>query len=425
MSTHSYPGPDTIRRHTLDNGITVFLFENPTSQTVAIDGVVQVGSLAETDEKAGLADFTADLLTRGSKNHSFEDIFEALETVGASLSFGSARHTTGFSGYCLAEDLNLLMNLFVETLCRPTFPPDHVEKLRGQIITALEMRANDTRRMARLAFQELAYQDHPYRRSVSGYPETIATVTREELADFHTQHFGPEGMVLTIVGAIQIDETIHMIDRALGGWRNDQQIRLSPVPDATPPTGLIRRNVLMPDKHQADIIMGLPGPSRAAPDYLDASLMNTILGVFGMMGRIGQNVRENKGLAYYAGSRLEGGFGPGAWSASAGVAPENVEQAIDSIRDEIKRIRDEPVAEEELADSQAYRTGSLPMSLETNGGLADTITNMELYQLGMDYLYEYPRLINDITLERVQAAARKYLSHDNLVIAVSGPVEAL
>ena len=129
----------------------------------------------------------------------------------------------------------------------------------------------------------------------------------------------------------------------------------------------------MPDKAQTDIIMGLPGPRRSAEDYLEASMMNTILGIFGMMGRIGQSVREEQGLAYYAYSRLAGGLGPGAWTAAAGVAPDNVEQAVESIRAEIRRIQDEPVDAEELADSRAYRTGSLPVSLETNGALADDI----------------------------------------------------
>lgn len=421
----SYPGPETIDRQTMDNGITVLLYENPAAETVAIEGLVRAGSLAEPDEKAGLADFTADLLTRGTRARSFDEISEILETIGAGLSFGSARHTSGFSAYCLAEDLDLVLDLLMESLLQPTFPADEVEKLRGQIITGLEMRANDTRRMARLAFQELAYDGHPYRRSVGGYLETIPSISRDDLVDFHSRHYGPQGMILTMVGAIKVDDARRRIDKILGGWSNNDQIIVRSVPDATRPNGLIRRHVSMPDKRQADIIMGLPGPRRSASDYLDASLMNTILGVFGMMGRIGQNVREEQGLAYYASSRLEGGIGPGAWVASAGVAPNKVDQAIESIRQEIRRIMDEPVTADELADSQAYRTGSMPMSLETNSGLSDIITDMELYGLGLDYLYNYANLINEIDVERIQAAARKYLSADDLVIAVSGPVEAL
>lgn len=425
MKANGYPGPETIRREKLNNGLTVLLYDNPATQTVSIEGLIRAGALSDPEEKAGQADFTSDLLTRGTHTRSFEDISETLESISASLSYGSGYHTTSFSAYCLVEDLDLVLDLLVDTLCRPAFPVDHVEKLRGQIMTGLQMRANDTRRMARLAFQELVYKNHPYRRSISGYLETIPSITRDELASFHDTYYGPEGMILTLSGAIDIDATLQRIDHTLGRWRNNRQILSETAPDAARPSGLQQRHVPMPDKHQADIIIGLPGPRRSAPDYLDASLMNTILGVFGMMGRIGQSVREEQGLAYYASSRLEGGLGPGAWTASAGVAPENVVRAIESIRHEIRRIMNEPVTPEELADSQAYRTGSLPMSLETNSGIADILTDMEFYGLGLDYLHNYSRLINEITIERIQAAARKYLSADDLAIAVSGPVEAL
>jgi zinc protease len=149
--------------------------------------------------------------------------------------------------------------------------------------------------------------------------------------------------------------------------------------------------------------------------------MNTILGVFGMMGRIGKSVREEQGLAYYASSQLSGSIGPTPWTASAGVAPDKVEQAIDSIRAEIRRIQDEPVSAEELADSQAFRTGSLPVSLETNSGLAGIITDIEYLNLGDDYLQRYLEIIPAITPERIQAAAQKYLSADEIAIAVAGP----
>ena len=424
MTTGSYPGPDTIHRHVLDNGITVLIYENMASNTVAIEGIVRAGAVVEPAAQAGLADFTSDLLIRGSAKWTFEGIAEALESVGAGVSFGSSRHTTGFSTYSLVEDLDLVLDIAADALCRPTFPVEHVERVRGQTITGLQMRANDTRSMARLAFFETAYHHHPYGRSVSGYEETIKGLGRDDVRDFHAHYFGPQDMIIGLVGAIPVDEALRKLTAIFGGWRNDAQQAIPLAPDVTRPAGLVRRHVPMPDKHQVDLVLGLPGPRRAAADYLDASLMNTILGVFGMMGRIGHNVREEQGLAYYASSRLEGGLGPGPWLASAGVAPDKVEQAIESIRDEIRRIQAEPVAAEELADSQAYRTGSLPMSLETNSGLVDIITDMELYDLGLDYLHTYTPYMKAITPERIQAAARRYLSADDLVIAVAGPVEA-
>lgn len=421
MATNGYPGPDTVRRRVLDNGLILLTYENPSSHTVVVDGLLRTGALAEPDDKAGLADFTADLLTRGTRTRDFDAIYETLESLGAGLSFGSSRHTSGFYAYSLAEDFDTVLDLLVESLRFPTFPAEHVELVRGQTITGLQMRANDTRRTARLTFGELAYPNHPYRRSVSGYIETISAISRDDLADFHARNYGPTGAIVTVVGAIDGDAIARQIERAFGDWRSDGQPALPAVPDAPRPDGIQRRYVSLPEKHQCDIVLGLPGPPRAAADYLDLSLMNTILGVFGMMGRIGQKVREEKGLAYYAGSGLEGGLGPGAWSASAGVAPDKVDEAIDAVLEEIRRVMDEPVTAEELADSQAYRTGSLPMSLETNAGIADVIGDIELYDLGLDYLERYRAEIESITPARIQDAARKYLSTDDLAIAVCGP----
>lgn len=424
MTAASYPGPETIHRHVLDNGITVLIYENMSSDTIAVEGIVRAGAVIEPPAQAGLADFAADLLIRGSSRWTFEGIAEALESIGAGVSFGGSRHTTGFSTHSLAEDLDLVLDIAADCLIRPTFPADHVARVRGQTITGLQMRANDTRSMARLAFYETAYRDHPYGRSVNGYEETVAALGRDDVCDLHARLYGPRDMIIGLVGAISADEALRKLTAVFGGWRNDAQQSIPLAPDAPRPAGLVRRHVPMPDKHQVDLVLGLPGPRRSAPDYLDASLMNTILGVFGMMGRIGHNVREEQGLAYYASSRLEGGLGPGPWSASAGVAPDKVEQAIESIRHEIRRIQEEPVAAEELADSQAYRTGSLPMSLETNSGLVDVITDMELYDLGLDYIQTYTATMHAITPERIQAAARNTLSADELVIAVAGPVEA-
>ena len=425
MTVNSYPGPDTIHRHVLPNGITVLIYENMSSATVSVEGVVRAGSVIESPDKAGLAGLTADMLMRGTHKRTFDEIYEALESVGAGVSFGGSRHTSGFSSHCLVEDLDLVLDIIIESLCQPTFPAGQMEKLRGQIITGLQMRANNTRSMAWLAFYEMTYGDHPYGRSGSGYLETIPTITRQDVVEFYDHYYGPQDMIIGLAGAIKPDEALQKIEHAFGGWGNDHKQPVPLAADAVKPSGLSRRHISMPDKYQADIVLGMPGPRRLAPDYLDLSLMNTILGVFGMMGRIGQNVREEQGLAYYASSRLDGGLGPGPWAASAGVAPDKVDLTIESIRHEISRIIEEPVLEQELSDSQAYRIGSMPISLETNSGIVDVITDMELYDLGLDYLHRYGQLISDITIERIQAAARKYLSADDINIAVSGPVEAL
>ena len=417
----TYPNANTIHRHQLPNGITLLIYENFATESVVIEGLVRTGSLAETVVSAGLANMTAALLLRGTEQRTFAEIYDALESVGAEVVFGSGYHTSSFSGQGLVEDLDLLLELIAQSLRHPTFPQSQVEQMRGHIMTGLQMRASDTGQMALLSFRKALYGEHPYSRSQRGYDSTIPTITRNDIVNFHKRHFGPQGMIVTIVGAVKADEALAKVAAMFGDWQVPDQKMVLSVPDAVRPDGMVKTAVSIPDKSQADLVIGLPGPPRSVADYMDVSLMNTILGVFGMMGRIGQTVREEQGLAYYAYSRLQGGLGPTPWMACAGVAPGDIDKATNSILHEIKRIQNELVSPEELADSQTYRIGSLPVGLETNGGMADVITDMELYELGLDYLLHYPDLIRDITPERIQAAAQKYLSSEQVVVAVAGP----
>jgi len=136
---------------------------------------------------------------------------------------------------------------------------------------------------------------------------------------------------------------------------------------------------------------------RRDPGFIAASLGNNILGQFGMYGRIGESVRERSGLAYHASSSLSGGIGPGPWLFIAGVNPNNIDKTIALMRAEIARFVTEPVTVEELTDSQANYIGRLPLSLESNAGVAAALLNLERYSLGLDYYLRYPDLINEVT----------------------------
>ncbi|MDX1415089.1 MAG: pitrilysin family protein [Candidatus Promineifilaceae bacterium] len=422
MLDKRYPGPQRICRQVLSNGVTILALESRAIPTVVIEGIVHAGAILDGRDMAGLASFTADMLMRGTKQNDFTQIFERLESVGAGLSFDGGRHVTQFSGVSLVDDVDLLIDLLVQSLRMPAFPSEHVERLRGQIQTDFQMRANDTRRIAGLNFMETLYRDHPYGRSIQGYPETVDRIEVHDLVDFHAQNYGPRGMIVALVGSIKTSEAVAKVAAYLGDWECHSQAVLSDVKSMTRPKELVMVAHEMPAKTQSDLILGLPGPRRSEPDYLHASLVNTVLGVFGMMGRIGRVVREELGLAYHASSHLAGGPGPSPWTVEAGTRPECVAQVIESIRQEISRIQNELVPHQELDDCKSFRVGSLPVGLETHAALAATLLDMEFYDLGLDYLQRFPHLMRNISAEQVRSAAQKYLSPDQFVVSVAGPV---
>jgi zinc protease len=423
LDLHSLPGPENIVRRELGNGIVVLVRENHTSPSVVLDSDLRAGALWEPRDasRAGLAGFTAAALMRGSENYTFAEIYEQIESVGASLGASGGAHTSGFNGKSLAEDLGLLLHIAADVLRRPTFPADQVERLRGEILTRLAIRDNNTRDRATEAFYELAYPEHPYRLDEEGYPETIQAITRDDLAAFHRQHYGPRGMIVTIVGAVRAEDAAALVEKYFGDWANPGQPPEPPLPPLPRPQSVVTRRVGMPGKIQSDIVLGAPGPARNHSQYVAARLANNILGVFGMGGWIGEFVREKGGMAYYAASALTGGLGPGPWYAYAGVNPKNVDRAIELMRREIEKIVTRKVTAAELADNQANFIGRLPLSLETNDGVAGMVGSLELYNLGLDYLQRYPGLVQAVTRDEILEVAREFLSAEHYALAVAGP----
>ncbi|HSJ87001.1 MAG TPA: pitrilysin family protein [Anaerolineales bacterium] len=417
----SLPGSDDITREVLSNGITILTRSNFNSPSVVATGYFGAGALMDPDDKLGLAEYTAYALMRGTKTRTFDKIYNELESVGASLGFSSGVHTSGFNGRSLVEDLPLLLDLLSESLIAPSFPKAEMEKLRAQLLTGLSIRAQDTSDMASMVFDEILFKGHPYSRPEDGYPETIQRIKRSDLVKFHHDYYGPRGMVIAIVGAVTAEEAIRQVKRALGSWQVKDQKEAPALPDLKLLKKTVSKHHRIPGKSQSDLVIGTNGPRRRDPEYISASLGNNILGQFGMMGRIGEVVREKSGLAYYAYSSVSAGVGPGSWEVSAGVNPQNVKKALDLIKDELKRFVQEGITEEELADSKANFIGRLPLSLESNGGVANALLTMARHQLGLDYDRHYPAFVNGVSREDVLHTARKFIDVDRLAIAVAGP----
>jgi zinc protease len=418
----SLPNAANITRVVLPNGIVVLVYENFAAQSVVISGSLNAGSIFEPFEKSGLASLTAGALLRGTKTRDFSTLATIQEDIGADVNIGGGTFKVSFSGKALAEDLGVILDVLADALRNPVFPEQQVERLRAEVITGLKMREQDTRSRANRAFTQALFPvHHPFHYPRSGSLQSVPSITLDDLRAFHARHYGPRGMILAISGAVKADDAVALVERWFADWENAAQPEMPALPEFSPPERITRAQVALAGKTQSDIVMGVPGPSRLSPDYQAAMLANSILGQFGMMGRIGNVVREKLGLAYYAYSAMEGGFGPGPWTIAAGVNPANVELAIERSLEEVRRIASEPVSAADLADNQSYTVGRLPLQLESNEGLVSTILNMEMYGLGLDYLVDYRDKVYSHTPDTLLAVTQKYLDADRFVIGIAGP----
>ncbi len=421
-SWSSLPGPENISRAVLPNGIVVLSRSNFASPSVVVQGYLNSGSLFDPEEKLGLAYFTSQMLMRGTRRKGLQSIFDLLESCGASLGFSATMHTTSFGGRSLVEDLPIMINLLVECILTPTFPFIQMELMRAQLLTGLSLRAQDTEEMATIKFDDIVFSGHPYRHPEDGFPETVKRIKRPDIVNFHRNVYGPKGMVIVMVGAVEAQKAVDLVTEALGGWQNSNQIEKPTLPRIKPLQKTVRKHIPIPEKSQTDLIIGTLGPKRSDGEYLSASLGNNVLGQFGMMGRIGDIVREQSGLAYHASASLNAGIDVGTWEVSAGVNPVNLEKAIDLILKELKRFISAPVTKAELQDSKSSYIGRLPLSLESNAGVAGALLNMERFSLGLDYFQKYVSRVKAVTAEQVLETAQKYLNLDSLAIVSAGTV---
>lgn len=424
MEDHHYwkhlPGEENIHRVELPNGITVLTKSDFNSPSVVISGFIQCGSIHDPEEKRGLSLLTSYALMRGSVLRSHRKIYNDLETVGASLGFGSSIQSTSFGGKSLIEDLPLLIKTLSEAIRWPKFPPVQLKILLSQMITGLQIREQDTAERASLKFDEILFHNHPYGKSEEGSIESISNIKRSDLLNFHKQFYGPSGMVIAIVGAIEHQKAINLIHKELGDWHNIDWISAPTIPEVNENRFFHREHIPISGKYQTDIIMGSYGPKRTSDEFLIASLANNILGQFGMMGRIGEAVREKFGLAYYASTALNAWQSAGTWEITAGVNPNFIEKTILTIQEELIKFIREPVSDQELEDSKSHLIGLIPLSIESNAGVANAIIRMERYKLGLNYLREYPKKISNISKDQILNVSRKYIDPKNLVIITAG-----
>ena len=414
--------PGAFERHELANRVVILGQVRPGDRSAVVRIKIEAGARFEDDAHAGLAALTARSLPRGAGSRSFEEINEVTDDLGATFSVDIGRTAADLSIRCLIEDLPVLLDLAADILRRPIFPDNEIEKVRNELLTSIREGDNDTRAVADRAMRGLIFPEgHPFRRRVIGEIATMSVLTRDDLVAFHADHYGPAVITVAIVGGISsFPVAVELIDRRFGDWATAAEPAGS-VAAPPLPQGSLRRSESIPGKSQADIAVGFPTIPRKHPDFYALDTANLILGRLGMMGRLGAEVRDAQGLAYYAFSQVEAGRDGSIWSGRAGVDPANIDRALDGIISEVRRLRAGHVSSEELADAKSYSTGILPLALETSSGVAGTLLTIEQYDLGLDFIERYPAIVDALTADELLTAMTTHIDPDRVVIGIAGP----
>src|SRR5438094_1428080 len=413
-----------VHSHVLNNGMKIFLVENPSLPTVSLNASVLTGARYDPESKAGQAIMASRLLDEGTETRSSFEIADAIESVGGAIEADGSFERLVVSAGVLKKDVDLGLELLSDLLIRPVFPDEYVEKEKERTLAEIVSAQDRPQVVAGWAFNELVYQDHPLHRPSHGYPQTVERLTRDDLLDFHRRYFVPNNVIVSIVGDFRVPELLPKIEKAFGSWES-KPVVFPTYPQPVRQTGKRVKFITMPAQ-QLNIYLGHLGIARTSPDYYALQVLDTILGGgAGFTARIPQRLRDELGLAYttFASIPMTAGLDPGRFIAFIGTSPENMKLATEGLVNEIRRIIEEPVTAEELQDAKDYLTGSFVFAFESSPQIARFLVHAEVYGLGFDYVEKYLEYIRRVTIEDISRVAKMYLDSENYTLVVVGPLD--
>ncbi len=402
---------------TLSNGlqvVAVFQHEQP---AISLRLIVRAGGAQDPAAKPGVAYLVGSLLDQGTASKSAEQIASAIDSIGGAMGVGAGTDVTYINAAVMKDGLSAGLDLVSEIARTPAFAPEEIERQRQQILSGLRVSYDDPDYLAGVVFDRLVFGFNPYGRPGTGTPETLASITREDLIAFHTRWFGGNNAILAIVGDTTADEAFAGAERAFGSWGRVEAAEATTL-EPPPPT---RRLVIIdrPGAVQTEIRVGNIGLARRHPDYLALDMATKILGGEGG-NRLHRVLRTERGLTYGASADVNALEESGDIVADTDTRSETTAETLRLIVDEFWRLQRERVRAGELADAQAYLTGNFPLSIETPSAIALQVLNAVFYGLDLGELQTYRERVNAVTVDDIQRVARSYLHPDRLTIVLVG-----
>jgi zinc protease len=406
------------KRIVLKNGMVLLLAEKHEIPMVTVSMAIRAGSVVEPADKPGLASLTAALMTQGTTRRTANQISREIDFIGGSLSVSGGDDYASAGLRVLKKDLKTGLDLLADVLMHPVFDQKEIDRKVKETLASIRSQKDEPEVIAGEAFTKAVFGAHPYGRTNDDVAAYLPKLSRQDVVDFYSRWYGPNDVIIAVVGDVSEKEIVSLLDEQFKGWKNAERARTDR--EKPPVIGSVVVRKIDKKITQANIAMGHIGISRENPDFYAVMIMNYILGGGGFSSRLMDNIRDNRGLAYDVHSSFSAQKEPGPFRVWVQTKNESANQAIEEIFKELKRIRTEPVTDKELADAKAYLTGSFPLRMDTSAKIAAMMTSVEIYNLGLDYPQKYPAFINAVTKDDILRVAKKHLDPDKIVIVVLG-----
>ncbi|MCC5638661.1 insulinase family protein [Nostoc sp. CHAB 5844] len=410
------------QQFSLANGLKVLLLPDRSVPTINISGQINAGTEFDSNQKAGLANLTAENLMNGTQTKNALTLAQTLEDRGASLDFNASREGVSIGGEGLSANLPILIQTLADVLQNANFPADQLELSRQRALTSLQVQLDDPSTLARRVFQQAIYpENHPFHSFSTA--KSLKSITRDDVLSFYRQHYRPDTTTLALVGDFDPVKVKDLLNQAFAKWQAEGKPPVLNMPKISLPQTLTRLNKVIPGKAEAVTYIGYNGISRKDPRFYAALVLNQILGGDTLSSRLGTEVRDRLGLTYGIYSGFAAGINPGPFLIEMQTAPTDAQKAIASTLALLKQLREQGITEAELNTAKRSITNSYPVELANPTDVASIILNNAVLGLSLAEIREFPRRIQAVNMEQIQQVIKDLIQPENVVIVTAGPGE--
>lgn len=414
--------PPTVWNDTYINGLRAYGIETDELPLVQLRIRLQGGLLLDNPEKVGVANLTAEMMTKGSLLKNAEEFEKAIDQLGASINVSAGDQATTITANTLAKNLDATVALIQEMLLQPAWDAEQFKLTKQDIESQLAQQLSSPNAIASLTYARLMYgEEHILSQNILGTKESLSTITIDDLKAYHQQYYSPKAAVLHIVGDVDQFAVARAFDGIVNEWTGpDVVIPKYPIPDPPATSKVFFYDV--PGAKQSVLRFGYMAMEETHPDYYPAVVMNYILGGGGFASRLTQELREGKGYTYGIGSSFSGDALPGPFTISSGVR-SNVTLESALLVKEILNAYPETFSETDLSTTKSFLLKSNARSFETMGAKLRMLTKLSAYGWDPSYISEREEIVENMTIEQISQLARKYADPNKMIYLVVGDAE--
>jgi predicted Zn-dependent peptidase len=407
-----------FERHVLDNGLRVLTANLPHAQSVTCMLMIGAGSRYETPDTNGIAHFCEHMFFKGTERRpTARDIAGEVDAIGGEFNAFTTKESTAYYVKCAAEHRNVALDVLIDMLRNSRLDPEEIEREKGVIVEEMNMYFDTPRDYIGGVYDELVYGDQPLGWDIIGRKETVRAATQETFRGYLDRWYHPDRIVVGIAGRIG-DDAVERVAALLG----DLPSVPTGAPEPTRPHADGRLKVFTKASDQAHLIIGVPSYPLEHPDRYGLQMVATVLGG-GMSSRLFTEVREKRGLAYYVHGINHSYTDAGSLFSQAGADIKRIDEAVTTIKAELKKIADEPVPDDELEKSRNFAKGRFVLQIENPQGLILFGLRREVLERRAPEPEEVLAGISAVTTEDVQRVAQDLITDERLRLAVIGPFD--